>query len=159
MRLFDQGLKGQMSKYIIQSLIATATLAVVLTYMNLFTDTTFVASIGATTFIVFTIPHKEASRSKYVLGGYFIGTLVGIFCNFLILSFEAISAGIFAAFAVGLAMFLMVVLDFEHPPSAAHALGVAVGGILLDEVIFLYIICFAILIIRKLFLKWFIDLI
>ncbi len=148
-----------MFKYIIQSLIATATLAVVLIYMNLFTETTFVASIGATTFIVFTIPHKESSKSKYILGGYFIGTLVGIFCHVMINQLTAVPAGVFAALAVGLAMFFMVIFDMEHPPAAAHALGVAVGGILVDEVIFLYVFCLSILFIRKLFLKWFIDLI
>jgi CBS-domain-containing membrane protein len=33
------------------------------------------------------------------------------------------------AFAVGLSIYLMVALDFEHPPASGTALGIALSGI------------------------------
>lgn len=159
MRLFDEKVRDQLAKYIIQCLIATATLAVVLFYMDLFTDTTVVASIGASAFIVFTMPHKNVSKEKYILGGYAVGTIVGILFHMLLISVPSIPAGVLGALAVGVAMFLMVVLDLEHPPAAAHALGVTVGGFSMDMIIFLAVVCICILLIRRLLGRWLIDLI
>lgn len=113
-------------------------------------QTALIASLGASSFIAFAMPHIHSSQPRYLLGSYAIGTIVG--CSLSLLA-DALSLAqvmephlldiICAALAVGLVIFVMVITDTEHPPAAALALGyvlnewdlltmmVVFGGILL----------------------------
>ncbi|MEM7704351.1 MAG: HPP family protein [Pseudomonadota bacterium] len=129
-RLLDPNFQTNASFYAAQCMLATVTIFAVLLALDSVTQTVLVASLGASSFIAFTMPHVEASRPRYLLGGYLMGTLTG--CTFSLLgagSFATLpSAGlVLAALATGSAIFLMVITDTEHPPAAALALGYALN--------------------------------
>ena len=73
---------------------------------------------------------QRASRPRCLVGGYIVGVLVGTSISLLAPDvaaavpvsdhFELLLMG---AVSVGLAMFVMVVTNTEHPPGAALALG------------------------------------
>jgi CBS-domain-containing membrane protein len=119
----------------------------VLGILDTILSTTIVATLGASTFIAFTMPHKPNSQPRNLVGGYLMGTLAGIFCNFLArlsiwtqISIIQLSTDIvFGAVAVGLAIFLMVVTDTEHPPAAGLALGYMLNECTLQVVIVVFI--------------------
>ena len=158
MRLLDRNLKGHILQYVAQCLIATATLGVVLFYMDIVMETAVVASIGATSFIIFTMPHTNGAKPKYILGGYAVGTIVGVLSNYLLVLNIGIPVNIVGAIAVGLAMFVMVITNTEHPPAAALALGIAIEGYTLNILIFVYGVAISLLLIKWLLRKWLIDL-
>ncbi len=113
--------------YVIQSLLATLTIFAICS-LFLFRNMVVTASLGASVFVVFAMPHEVSARTRSILGGQAIGVASGLVGHSIaaILSIHPIYL---YALAVGLALFLMVVLDMEHPPAAGTALGVAVQGI------------------------------
>jgi len=96
-----------------------------------------VASLGATTFIIFALPDKFTAKPRNVIGGHFVGLCSG-FLGAAIASLVSqdvdgalwcdVVQGAGYAVAVGLVIFSMVVTDTEHPPAAGTALAVAVQG-------------------------------
>jgi CBS-domain-containing membrane protein len=86
-----------------------------------------IASIGATAFIVFTMPRNITAVPRRVIGGHLIGLFAGSLCTFI--PQPSILASIMVySLAIGIAIFLMVALDAEHPPAGGTALGVAITG-------------------------------
>lgn len=87
-------------------------------------------------FIVFTMPSRYSAQGRSLLGGYAIGIIIGIIMSliskFLLNNYfsgqEHNIYIIFGALAVGVAIFLMVITDTEHPP----AIGLALGLVLSD---------------------------
>jgi len=75
------------------------------------------------------MPHVRSSGSRYLIGGYIVGTVVGGFVSLVagMVVFSSVPVEttqiIFGAIATGLAIFCMVITDTEHPPAAALALG------------------------------------
>ena len=101
---------------------------VVLLSLDYVEQTVLIASLGASVFIAFTMPHVNASNPRYLVGGYAVGTCVGcawwLAASSIALPIDGISGSVvFGAVAVGCAMFFMVITDTEHPPAAALALG------------------------------------
>jgi CBS-domain-containing membrane protein len=158
MSVFDKKLKGHISQYILQCLIATGALGLVLTYMDIFLNTTMVASIGATSFIIFTMPHTHRSGVRYILGGYAVGAFVGVIFNLFFITNTEFSVNIIGALAVGLAMFIMVITNTEHPPAAALALGITIQGFSVEILVFVFGVTSFLLFIKWLLRKWLIDL-
>jgi len=166
MRIFDEKFKSNVSRYIIQSLLAMVIIFVIFLLVETFFNMTIVASLGASTFIALTMPHGNPSRPRYFIGGYVVGAVCGASMNFLnSYLFSAniqplgLSPVIFTcALAVGFTMFLMTILDFEHPPAAALALGlVPVSNVLIAALIAIACIA-AISAIKALLKRWLIDL-
>ncbi len=112
--------------YIYQSFFAACTLAIVLLVLNM-ENAVVIASIGATAFIVFTMPRNTTAMPRRVIGGHIIGLISGSLVAFIPHNNE-FSCILVYALAVGISIFLMVALDFEHPPAAGTALGVAMTG-------------------------------
>ena len=113
--------------YVLQSILATFAVFIVLYFLSL-QNAVIIASIGATAFIVFTMPDNVTAQTRNVVGGH----VVGLFCGLLFsliphatLTFSLILYSL----AVGASIFIMVVTDTEHPPAAGTALGVAITGI------------------------------
>jgi len=131
MRILDSNFKANAGRYLLQSLLAAVIIFVVLLLVGKVFDIVVVASLGASTFISFTMPQSNPSRPRFLIGGYVVGSICGILMNyfsrFLIsadMQIFGLSPFILAcALAVGLAMLLMTVFDFEHPPAAALAMG------------------------------------
>jgi CBS-domain-containing membrane protein len=92
-----------------------------------------IASFGASAFLAFTFPHKRRSRPRCLIGGYFIGVVVGCIIHYateipveeyFALKMIHVFVG---AFGVVLSMFLMSITDTEHPPAASIALGFVIN--------------------------------
>ncbi len=130
MKLIDPKVKLNMKRYVFQCSLATFAILVIFLIFDVLEYTTIVASLGATTFIIFTMPKSYASRIRPLIGGYIVGTLVGIFSRLILeilimMNFIAPHSRpfvIFAALAVGLATFLMTLVNAEHPPAAGVAM-------------------------------------
>lgn len=113
--------------YVLQSLFATAAVFVVLCFLSL-QDAVIIASLGASTFIVFAMPDSVTAKPRNVIGGHLVGLFWGL--AFSAVPHVAVPASLGCyALAVGLSIFTMVVTDTEHPPAAGTALGIAITGI------------------------------
>jgi CBS-domain-containing membrane protein len=119
--------------YVLQCLLATFVVFVVLLALSL-KNAVIIASIGATTFIVFAMPRMLTANPRNVIGGHTTGLIVGSLC-FLIPHSTVFYAALSYSLAVGLSIFIMVVIDTEHPPAAATALGFAMSGFSLKTAI------------------------
>ena len=137
MQIFDRKLKKYFPNYILQSLLATIALTIILYFENIFTNTAVVASLGATTFVIFAMPKYATAQPRRVMGGHIFGIIVGIFCSYLyshiqnennfFLSQEMLKI-LIPSLSVGLSIFFMVITNTEHPPAAGTALGIVVQG-------------------------------
>ena len=129
MKLFDAKLAGNKGRYVGQCLLATASAMVVLLVLDVMSNAAIIASLGASCFIAFTMPHGAISSPRYLIGGYVVGLAVGTGCYWLGQApwlqpwFPSYHHVIFGALAIGLATFIMVVTNTEHPPAAGVALG------------------------------------
>ena len=112
--------------YVLQSLFATVAVFVVLYFLSL-QNAVIIASIGATAFIVFTMPDYVTAQPRNVIGGHLVGLFWGFVFSLIphAATFEDL---VCYSLAVGLSIFTMVVTDTEHPPAAGTALGVAITG-------------------------------
>lgn len=122
----DEEFRHHPVRYLLQSAMAGVVTMVFLSFLDILTYTGLVAALGATTFLIFTMPHKVSARPRYVVGGYVMGGLAGILTSYAfssggILPLDSVFA--IGAIAVGLATFLMVTTNTEHPPAAGMALG------------------------------------
>ena len=81
------------------------------------------APIGATTVLVFLMPHSPASSPRSVLGGYLLAALSSALAIYLIPY-----APIRTAAAVALCIFLMARFNCVHPSAGAAALLLSVGS-------------------------------
>ncbi|MFP4055828.1 MAG: HPP family protein [Candidatus Brocadiia bacterium] len=143
MRILDGKFRPHMARYVLQCLLATVAIMVVLLIMDTLEHTTIIASLGASAFIAFAMPEAHVSESRYLVGGYAVGIVVGA-CFGLLYRWPALAdAGlerhaaeiVLGGLAVGCAIFGMVITNTEHPPAAGIALGLVVsrwdGGTLL----------------------------
>ncbi|MHC4292270.1 MAG: HPP family protein [Planctomycetota bacterium] len=123
--------KSHWRNYVFQSLLATASLFCVLIFLEQ-GEKVIVASLGATAFVVFALPNNLTAQPRNVIGGHIVGLACG-FVGYWLLNIlpnpdQFIAEAGIHAFAVGLAMFIMVAFDTEHPPAAGTALGAALSG-------------------------------
>lgn len=122
-------------RYCLQCLMASVAVLMLLVILDAFSNTTVIAALGASSFIVFTMPHVKSSSPRFLIGGYLVGAGVGTLCYWLgklvgdisLSGFELHPHVLFGAIAIGLSMFIMVITDTEHPPAAALALGLVLG--------------------------------
>ena len=124
MKYIDSNFLKDKKSYIVQTLLATAVVFIVLLLLDTMSDSTVIASIGASSFIAFTMPHYRVSRPRYMIGGYVVAVIVG-FAVYLLQGIPSFSVphALLGALAVGLSIFIMVVTNTEHPPAAGLALG------------------------------------
>ena len=168
MQIFDKKLKKYFPNYILQSLLATITLAIILYFENIFTHTAIIASLGATTFIIFAMPKYTAAQPRRIIGGHIIGIIVGVFCfyitslvqnreNFFLT--QNILEILIPSLSVGLSIFVMVITNTEHPPAAGTALGIVIQGWSYSTILVI-LITISILSLTKYLLKpWLEDLV
>jgi len=112
--------------YLYQSFLAAVVVFIVLLLLTI-EQAVIVASIGATAFIVFTMPRNILAKPRRVIGGHVVGLISGSLCA-LIPHSSTLASIIVIAFAVGVSICLMVAIDVEHPPASGTALGVALTG-------------------------------
>ena len=166
MHIIDRAFIRNPKYYIIQSLLATAAVAIILYFVEVMTHAAIVAALGASTFIVFAMPHSVTAQPRRLIGGHAIGLASGAFCYFVILNlllgqldtdWEWIRWCVYAL-AVGLSIFLMTITNTEHPPASATALGIMVHGWSWQTVVFILACAIGLAIIRRLFRRYLRDL-
>lgn len=119
--------------YIFQSFLATLTVFLVLLFLNI-EHAVVIAAIGATTFIVFAMPNDITANPRNIIGGHLISFSIGSLCA--LIPQPSLWCSLMAySLAVGFSIFIMVVIDTEHPPAAATALGLAITGFSLEAAI------------------------
>ena len=131
MALLDQKFKANKLRYTLQCLLATGAVVALLTILDVISNAAVIGALGSSAFIAFTIPHANVSKPRFLIGGYLRGVAAGTLCHWLshlpavsslpiMIGSETVIVG---ALSVGLAMFLMVITNTEHPPAAGAALG------------------------------------
>lgn len=161
MRFLDKKFRQHKLKYISQTLLMGLSVMGILLLLDTFTEAAVIASFGASSFIVFTVPHKSISKTRYVIGG----SSIGIFTAFL-LHISSLVTGldqteyrvIYGAVAVTISMFLMVITDTEHPPGAGLALGLMLDGFDYRTAIITLLALIILALLRKLLSPLIIDL-
>ena len=157
MRIFDRAFKRAPKGYIFQSSLSVLVVLLILYFVNVITQLAIVAALGASTFVVFTMPSSFMAQPRRLIGGHIVGLISGIICYFTLLAGplgNLVGGGrfifIFAcALAVGLSIFLMTITDTEHPPAAATALGIVVQGWSYQTVIFILLCTAALALARR----------
>lgn len=81
-----------------------------------------ISAMGATAFIVFAMPRDISAQTRNVIGGHLVGLVSGTIFYFVPLPYF-----IEYPLVVGIAVFVMVALDVEHPPAAGTALAVVIN--------------------------------
>ena len=122
-------------RYVIQCLGATFSIMAILTLLNVFTQTALIASLGATTFIIFAMPSAYSAQPRGIVGGYSLGLVIGSIFGLVARSpymanlplSQILEYTFFSSLAVGLTIFLMVITNTEHPPAAGLALGLVLN--------------------------------
>ena len=109
--------------YIIQSLLASISLLIIVLVLGR-DKMVVVSTMGATAFIVFAMPTAVSAQTRNVIGGHLVGLAVGS-----IFYYTSIPYYIEYPLVVGIAVFLMVALDVEHPPAAGTALAVVINEV------------------------------
>lgn len=128
--LIDPKFARNRVRYIAQCCFVSAAMLLVLLMLDAFYQTVLIAALGASSVVAFAAPSMRVSRPRCLIGGYLVGVLVGCGVSSLVVATGGIVSLdertvriLLGAAAVGLAMFVMVTTDTEHPPGAAVALG------------------------------------
>ena len=155
MRIFDLKFRRHKKEYILQSLMATAAAFVVLILLDVASNAAIIAALGSSAFIAFTMPTKNVSSPRMLIGGYLVAIAVGCLCYYLSIlpalqNIEFIAKNsfvIFCSLSVGLSVFLMVLTNTEHPPAAGLAMGLFLNKCEVRSilVVTIGIICFVII--------------
>jgi CBS domain-containing membrane protein len=112
--------------YLLQSLLATAVLLIFVLVPGRY-KLVVISAMGATVFIIFTMPRTVSTQRKNVIGGHLVGLASVAVFYFITLPYY-----LEYSLAVGLAILLTVTLDVEHPPAAGTALAVVINEVSLD---------------------------
>jgi len=115
--------------YIFQSLLAAIALLIIVLVLGKEKMLT-VSAIGATAFIIFAMPKSVSAQTKHVIGGHLVGLAAGTIFYFTELPYY-----VEYPLVVGLAIFIMVALDVEHPPAVGTALAVVINEVTLNAFI------------------------
>jgi len=139
-------------QYIFQSLLAVIVVFVV--FLSLKMERPLITiSIAATVFIIFAMPKNVTANPKNVIGGHLVGFFTG--CLFALIPHNLF---LFSAFvyslSVGISIFIMVVLNVEHPPASATALGVVMNGFSLKAFIVFLVSIVVLLAIQRYFKQY-----
>ncbi|MDV2988992.1 MAG: HPP family protein [Dehalogenimonas sp.] len=152
MEIIDPHFKKNPRPYIVQSLMALAALFVILFFVESLTQAVIVAALGASTFVVFSMPHSITAQPRRLVGGHIVGIIAGTGCQFIFYQTGLIAGDaplvltVFTyAASVAVAMFLMAATNTEHPPAAATALGMLIydGALLAIPAIIIFAVALA----------------
>jgi len=112
--------------YLAQSALAACALAVLFLILGE-ARMVLISAIAATAFIVFALPTTASAQANVVIPSHLIGLAAGT-----IFAFTSLPFSIECPIAVGIAIFLMVLFDIEHPPAAGTAIAAVIHNASLD---------------------------
>jgi len=133
--LIDKKFRKNTLKYITQCFLASLTMLAVLIFLDVLNEAALITALGASAFIVFTMPTQYSSDPRRIIGGYSVGLFVGFIfylistseLNNIISENHTMTLVIFGSIAVGFAIFIMAVTNTEHAPAAGIALGLVIN--------------------------------
>jgi len=119
----DEKFKKLWKYYIWQSFLAAVAFLIILLILDK-DKIVIISAMGATAFVVFAMPNAVSAHSQNVIGGHMVGLILGMIFHFIEIPylFEF-------PLVVGLAIFLMVALDVEHPPAVGTAIAVLINEV------------------------------
>lgn len=120
MKILDQKFKKNWPSFFLQTALATISIFLITLILGR-EKVVAISSMGATAFICFAIPKSFTAQSLRVIGGHLIGLACGT-----VFTLMHLYPPLEYSLAVGLAIFLMVILNLEHPPAAGTALAVTI---------------------------------
>ena len=147
-KLLDRRFRHHWKSYLLQCGLATFALLLILLALDVVLQAAIVVAIASSAFIVFAVPHSNASSPRRIVGGHLVAVLVSAVVSLVHLTPVGANLGadlslgyylvvdMMAVVSVGLSIFVMVVTNTEHPPAAGTALGLVVVGWSLPAVIF-----------------------
>ena len=130
-------------------------------------EAALITALGASAFIVFTMPHQYTSDPRRLIGGYIVGLATGIIFYFIsgqafVSTFIANDSNIpivFGAISVGFSIFIMSATNTEHAPAAGISLGLVINNWDYLTIIFIVIAILWLSSIKIILKKYLIDLI
>jgi len=144
MKILDDKFKRSGKRHITQSLIATVSFAVILLFINVFSNIAIVTALAASAFIVFAMPEEIIASPRNLIGGHMTALIIGMFISLScrINMVEGFISDryyyiIIASLAIGITMFVMVITNTEHPPACSTALGLAIHDWNADTIVFI----------------------
>lgn len=159
MQFFDKSFVKSPQSYIYQSLLAAATVLVILTFVEVLTHAVIIAALGSSAFTVFAMPDNITAQPRRLIGGHIVGILCGLVSYYALM--RGALGGLFggteficwvaAALAVGLSIFIMTITNTEHPPASATALGIVVHEQSYQVVLFVLLCVIFLAIIGRIF--------
>jgi CBS-domain-containing membrane protein len=165
MEILDPQFKKNPRPYIVQSLLALAVFFLVLLFVEKVTQVIIIAALGASTFIVFALPHVATAGPRRLIGGHIVGLASGSLCHFLFIDMLSVSLGdgmmmsaLTFAVAIALSMFLMAVTNTEHPPAAATSIGLLTAGLSWGTILFVLLFAALLSVIHYALRRWLVDL-
>jgi len=165
--LFDKKFRKNTLKYVFQCFLATLTMLAVLIFLDVLNEAALITALGASAFIVFTMPTQYSSDPRRIIGGYIVGLAVGLLFYFISISEivtdlignHTTSLIVFGSIAVGFSIFIMAVTNTEHAPAAGIALGLVISNWDYLTIIFIILAVFWFVGIQILLKKYLMDLI
>ena len=166
MKILDEKFKNNLLRYVFQCFLATVTISAVLMFLNVITETAIIAALGASTFIIFTMPNSYSSDPRRLIGGYFVGISVGMFFSILLelnvylinFSNDINQLVIFGAISVGISIFIMTITNTEHAPATGISLGLVINPWSLETIIFIIVAIVWLYTIKRILQPYLIDL-
>jgi len=94
-----------------------------------------IASMGSSAVLLFAVPHGPLSQPWSVFGGHLVSAIVGVACAKWIPN-PMLAAAVAVALAIGAMHYLRCI----HPPGGATALGAVVGGDVVHQMGFQFVL-------------------
>lgn len=129
--LLDPKFRRHYRRYIFQALLATATMTVVLLFVDSLSTAAIAAGLGSSVVGIYINPSGATARVRAVIGGHTMALIIGSALSFILFSgsMESFTLShtefhtLVMAVSVGLLILVMAVTDTEHPPAAGIAIG------------------------------------
>jgi len=90
-----------------------------------------IASFGSTMVLLYGYPESPFAQPKNIFFGHLVTSLSGLF----FLYFIPLPLYLILPLAVGLGVFLMIILNVTHPPAGGNPIIVIMGSVSLDYII------------------------
>jgi CBS-domain-containing membrane protein len=90
-----------------------------------------IASFGSTMALLYGYPESPFAHPKNIFFGHLIASLTGLF----VLYFIPLPLYLIIPLAVGLGVFLMIILNISHPPAGGNPIIIIMGSVSLDYII------------------------
>ncbi len=131
-QLLDPQFRRSRKNYLIQVGLATAALFAILLLVDSLSDAALAVGLGSSAIIIFLSPSYRSASPRALVGGHFLGVIIGLACSLLLFSTpldDSITStlrAVILAVSLGLLMLAMSTTDTEHPPAAGTVLGIAI---------------------------------